>query len=216
MIAALVPVKRLEAAKSRLRPGLEPEVLERLTLAMLEDVLAALCAAPELGAVVVVTEDERVAEAARRAGARALVRTDEGLNASLEAGGALLAREGADALLVVLGDVPGITPADVRALAEGLTGLGKPAAVLAPARDGGTAALLRSPPDAIPAAFGIESAARHRQLAAAHGVALRELALPDLAVDLDRPEDVDAFLSGPGAGPRTRALLAQLGWNAPA
>jgi len=216
MIAALVPVKRLETAKSRLRSGLAPDVLERLTLAMLEDVLAALCSAPELGTVVVVTEDERVADAARRAGARAVVRSDDGLNPSLEAAGSLLAGEGASALLVVLGDVPGIAPADVRALVAGLGPEGARGVVLAPARDGGTAALLRAPGDVIPAAFGEGSAARHRRLAEERGVPLRELALPGLAIDLDRPEDVDAFLAGPGAGPRTRALLARLGRSAPA
>jgi 2-phospho-L-lactate/phosphoenolpyruvate guanylyltransferase len=213
MIAALVPVKRLEAAKSRLRPGLAPDLLERLTLVMLEDVLAALCQAPVLDAVVVVTEDERVAEAARKAGARAWVRHDDGLNPSLDAAGAELAREGASALLVVLGDVPGITAEDVEVFTRALAMLGPRGVVLAPARDGGTAALLRTPWNVIPAAFGADSAARHRELAATHGVPLRELALPGLAVDLDRPADVDAFLAGPGAGPRTRALLSEIGWS---
>jgi 2-phospho-L-lactate guanylyltransferase len=216
MIAAIVPVKRLEAAKSRLRAGLAPAVLEGLTLAMLGDVLAALCHAPELGAVLVVTEDERVANAAREAGARALVREDDGLNPSLSAAGSVLAGEGASALLVVLGDVPGITPADVRALVLGLGHAGARGVVLAPGRDGGTSALLRAPSDVIPTAFGENSAARHQRLAEERGVPLRTLALPGLAIDLDRPEDVDAFLAGPGAGQRTRAFLARLGRSAPA
>ena len=211
MIAALVPVRRLGAAKSRLRPGLGGEPLEALTLAMLEDVVSALCAAPELGAVLVVTEDERVAEAARKAGARALVRAEPGLNASLDAGGALLASEGATAVLVVLGDVPGLRAADVTALTAALGELGPRGVVLAPARDGGTAALLRRPHDVIACAFGPQSAQRHRELARCGGVPLRELDLPGLAIDLDRPEDLADFLAGPGAGPRTRALLARIG-----
>jgi 2-phospho-L-lactate guanylyltransferase len=208
MIAALVPVKRLHAAKSRLRPGFAPAVLEQLTLAMLEDVLGALCAAPELTSVLVVTEDERVADAARRAGAEALVRVDEGLNPSLDAGAASLGLAGSDALLVVLGDVPGIAPEDVRSLTEALAALGPRGVVLAPARDGGTAALLRRPHDVIASAFGPQSAARHQRLARERGAPLCALALPGLAIDLDRPEDLDAFVAGPGAGPRTRALLA--------
>lgn len=211
MIAALVPVRRLEEAKSRLRPSLGRESLAALTLAMLDDVVSALCAAPELGAVLVVTEDERVAEAARKAGARALVRTEPGLNASLDAGGALLAREGASAVLVVLGDVPGLCADDVTAIVRALGELGPRGVVLVPARDGGTAALLRAPYDAISCAFGADSAARHRALAHSAGVPLRELSLPRLAIDLDHPEDLTAFLAGPGGGPRTRALLARIG-----
>jgi 2-phospho-L-lactate guanylyltransferase len=214
MIAALVPVKRLETAKSRMRPGLDAAALPGLTLAMLEDVVAALQASPELDIVAVVTEDERVAEAARKAGARALLRDDDGLNPSLEAAGAALAAEGAGALLIVLGDVPGITPDDVGALVRAREALGPRSMVLVPARDGGTAALLRAPHDVVPCAFGENSAARHRSHALRLGVPMRELALPGLAVDLDRPEDVEAFLAGPGHGPRTRALLASLGRGA--
>lgn len=209
MIAALVPVKHLDVAKSRLRPGLGAQALAELTLAMLGDVLEALRDAAELQTVAVVTEDERVADAARAAGARAIVRRDTGLNASLDAAAHELAAEGAEALLVVLGDVPGIGPGDVRTLVAAASALGPKAAVLAPARDGGTAALLRRPPDAIPSRFGPGSAAAHRAEATRIGVDFREIPLPGLAVDLDRPEDLDEFARGPGAGRRTRAFLAR-------
>ena len=42
MIAALVPVKHLGAGKSRLLGSLDRDAIERLTLAMLGDILAAL------------------------------------------------------------------------------------------------------------------------------------------------------------------------------
>ncbi len=214
MIAAVVPVKRLGGGKSRLRPGLADEHIEQLTLAMLEDVVAALRASPEIGPVVVVTEDERIARAARGWGARADVRAEPGLNPSIEATGEALAAEGARALLVVLADVPGIVPADVRCVVEAQEALGHRGIVVVPSRDGGTAALLRAPHDVIPAAFGPDSAARHCALARERGVPLRELPLPGCATDLDYPEDLDVFLSGPGGGPRTRALLARVGRKA--
>ncbi len=63
--------------------------------------------------------------------------------------------------------------------------------------------------------FGAGSAAAHRALAAEHGAPFRELALPALAIDLDRPEDLAALLdSESAAAPRTRALLARLGYRA--
>jgi 2-phospho-L-lactate guanylyltransferase len=206
--AALVPVKRLDEGKSRLQGVLERHALERLTLAMLADLLEALRAAPEVNRVIVLTPDPAVAAAARAAGAEALERDDGGLNPALLRAGAELAASGVQRLLVVLGDVPGALPDEIGALFHALTGLGGRGVVLAPSRDGGTAALLRAPHDAIPPRFGEDSARAHRDLARALGVPFAEVALPSLALDVDRPEDL-LSLSGPGAT-RTRALVGEL------
>ena len=64
MSVALVPVKSLSAGKSRFLSQLSRESVEVLCVAMLEDVLAALLAAPSLERVVVATPDDRVAAAA--------------------------------------------------------------------------------------------------------------------------------------------------------
>lgn len=210
MIAALVPGKRLDAAKSRLRSALGPAEIEDLVIAMLGDVLEALLAVPELGRVAVVTPDADVAKAAREAGAEALLRSDPGLSPSIDGAARELAGGGAHALLVVLGDVPGIEAGDVRALLRALEELGGRGVVLAPSQDGGSAALLRAPHDLIPSCFGPRSAQRHREAARAAGAPLRELVRPGLAIDLDRPEDLAAFLRGSEGGRRTRALLRTL------
>ena len=213
MIAALVPVKRLDAAKSRLRETLPGDAVPRLARAMLEDLLEALLALPELDLVAVVTEDPEVAGVAQAQGAQALVLDDAGLNPSLAAGAERLAGRGLDALLVVLGDVAGATPGDLGTLLAAGRAMQPPWAVLAPSRDGGTTALLRSPPDAFPSAFGPDSAARHREAARRAGVTLHELSPPSLQVDLDGAEDLDGFLASSGDGKRTRALLERLGWG---
>jgi 2-phospho-L-lactate guanylyltransferase len=215
MNAALVPVKPLAAGKSRLAGRLPREALERLALAMLGDLVAALQAVPALDRVAVATPDPRVAREAEALGAEALLRDDPGLNPALDAAARVLAGRGLDALLVVLGDVPAAEPRELASLFGALGELGGRGAVLAPSRDGGTSALLRAPFDAIPNRFGPESAAAHRALAREARVPYRELALPSLAVDLDRPEDAAALLAAPGA-PRTRALLAELGLGRPA
>jgi 2-phospho-L-lactate guanylyltransferase len=207
---ALVPVKRLGAAKSRLRGALG-ELADELTLAMLADLLEALVGAPELARVVVVTPDEAVAQVARASGAGARVAEDGGLNEALAAATRELA--GADeSVLVVLGDVAGAAP-----LLEALAQLGGRGVVLAPSRDGGTAALLRAPHGVIGTRFGAASAAAHRALAESAGAPFCQLALPALAIDLDRPEDLAALLADESAAaPRTRALLARLGYRAAA
>jgi 2-phospho-L-lactate guanylyltransferase len=210
MNGALVPVKALAAGKSRLAGRLPPGAQERLVLAMLGDVVATLRAVPEIGAVVVVTPDPRVAEEAAALGAEPLLRDDPGLGAALDAGARHLAARGLGALLVVLGDVPGGSAEEVALLFEALRGLGGRGVVLAPSRDGGTSALLRAPWDAIPNRFGKDSASAHREAAAAAGLPYSELPLASLAIDLDRIEDAEALRAAPGA-PRTRALLAELG-----
>jgi 2-phospho-L-lactate guanylyltransferase (CobY/MobA/RfbA family) len=65
------------------------------------------------------------------------------------------------------------------------------------------------PRDVIPAGFGPGSAKVHRELAERAGVEFRELPLPSLRLDLDEPEDLEAFRSSPTGGPRTRALLRE-------
>lgn len=215
MRAGLVPVKGLDAGKSRLLGALDREATRALTLAMLDDLLEALTSAPELDRVAVVTPDAEVGAHAEAAGALALVRDDPGLNPSLDAGGAELERLGARALLVVLGDVAGASREDVAALFAALDGLGGRGVVLVPARDGGTAALLRVPPGAIPNRFGPGSGAAHARAAREAGVPFASVEPGALAIDLDRPEDLEALLRSRAPAARTRALLARLGVGAP-
>lgn len=208
MTAAIVPVKRLAAAKSRLARVLGRAGAETLALAMLADVLAALRGVAALEVVAVVTPDAVVGEAAERAGARALVGPDPGLNESIDRAAHELG-PAADTTLVVLGDVAGARSEDLAAL---LAALGPaPAAALAPARDGGTTALARRPHGAIASRFGPDSARAHREAARAAGVRLVERRLPSLAIDLDDEAALRAFLATPEGGGRTRAALCALG-----
>jgi 2-phospho-L-lactate guanylyltransferase len=155
-----------------------------------------------------VTPDAAVARAAEAAGAEALLRSDPGLNASVEAASAEVATRPEDGVLVVLGDVAAAAPADLAALLEAV---GTRGVALAPSSDGGTAALLRVPFDVIPARFGPESASRHREAAERAHVPCRELRLPSLSIDVDTGEDVDEILRIGTLGRRTREALGALG-----
>ena len=211
MSTALVPVKRLAAGKSRLEGALGRKALERLTRAMLADLLEALGGVTEIARTVVVTPDPAVEEVALATGAETWLRSDPGLNAALDRAGHELAAAGAARLLVVLGDVAGAIPEELAALFAALDGLGGRGVVLAPSRDGGTGALLRAPHDVIPSRFGKESARAHRAAAREAGVPYAELPLASLAVDVDRIEDASALLAAGAGAPRTRALLRELG-----
>ena len=213
MTRALVPVKRLAAAKSRLFELLEPEQREAFTLAMLRDVIGSLLASPSLDRTTVVTPDEGVARAAREQGVEALVRDDAGLNAALTAAARAIELSKDEPLLVVLGDVVGALPADIEALFDAQGSPQTASVVLAPSSDGGTSALLRTPHDTIPPCFGPDSAKRHREAAAKRGVPFLELALPSLAIDLDTPLDIEHFLQTTAGGAHTRTYLNKLKWE---
>ncbi len=207
MIGAVVPVKTLPFAKSRLRPWLDRPSVERLAVAMLGDVLEALQQVRALDRIAVATPDLRLAEVARKAGAEVLSASVAGLNPAVEAACAVLAPTADDAALVVLGDVAGAQAADIEVLLDAGARRG---VALAPSSDGGTSALLRAPRDIIAAAFGPDSARTHRGLAVSAGATFEELALPSLAIDIDERQDLEKFASNASAGRRTRALLREL------
>lgn len=217
---AVVPVKALGAAKSRLAAVLTPRERATLTLRTLRTVLDALDL-PRIAARLVVSPDPAVLATARDAGAATLVQRVRdpatGLNDALdEARGWAEARD-AGALLVVLGDLPLLARGDVAALLAlaappvplprgappgsaavappevGGPG-GAPAVVLAPdRRERGTNALLLRPPAALPFAFGPDSLARHHAAAAARGLPVRLYRAPGAALDLDTPDDLAAL-----------------------
>src|SRR5918999_2976574 len=101
-----VPVKSLERAKGRLAAVLEPLERAALTLAMFEDVLDACLAVPGWQTWVV-SPDEAVLEVSARRRARPIAEDEPGLLSAVRQMEEEAAN--ADALAVVLGDLPLLT-----------------------------------------------------------------------------------------------------------
>lgn len=197
-----VPVKSLERAKGRLSAILRPLERAALTLAMLEDVLDACLAVPGWQTWVI-SADEAVLEVSARRRTRPVPEEDPGLLAAVRQ----IEEEaaGADALAVVLGDLPLLT---VEALEVALHTLGP--VVAAPSdSDAGTNLLLRRPPRVIPARFGTDSFRKHREAAEVLGVPFSSVEAPELAFDLDRPHDIPRLIDAGGPG-RTRAACLEM------
>lgn len=108
-------------------------------------------------------------------------------------------------VLVVNGDLPKARPSDVAALA--LTARSGEVAVVA-ARDGTTNALALPTADVFQPLYGAGSAAQFRAHAAALGLVVHDLDLPNLRDDVDTAADLERI--GPQAGARTRSLTAVL------
>ena len=206
----VVPVRYLPDAKQRLAGVLSARERQELARAMLEDVLSALAAGAGLAGILLVTREPEARHLAGRYGARVLVEeANRGHTAASSLGARTLAHEGAPGMVQVPADIPLVTPDDIAAL---LRAHGEaPAVTLAPSRDErGTNAVACSPPDLLPLRFGDDSFFPHLQRARALGVEPQIVRRPGLALDVDTPADLAAFLAAPSAT-RAYAYLAESG-----
>jgi 2-phospho-L-lactate guanylyltransferase len=193
VIFAILPVKRPQDAKQRLKGFLAIEQREALARLLYAQTLAALCRAEGIDRVAVVTSDAEAAAHARRSGAL-VFQENQQVSHSVSADAACLrAMElGALTVLLVPIDVPTVTPADFTRLAAAT----RPGLVVVPSADGtGTNALVRTPPDCIESRFGPGSFRAHLDQARSKGVPADVLRVPGLMFDIDTPEDVAEFLA---------------------
>lgn len=204
---AVLPVKRFDRAKQRLRDAVPDGPRAGLAEAMVGDVLTALGRVAGLDGVIVVTAEPVAVALAGRAGAEVV---DDPVEAGQSAA-ALLGIErarqrGAARVLLVPGDCPALDPADV----ERLLAAREPVVVVPDRHGSGTNALLLTPPAVIAPSFGEGSRARHEAAAAAAGVACRVLALDSLGMDADTPDDLATLRASGRMGARSSATLERL------
>lgn len=204
---AVLPVKELDQAKQRLAPSLSHHARRDLMLAMIEDVLSALAATPDLAGLLVVTVDAAAQRLAERYGARCSeIGARDGHTGAVAAAARLLAGEGRLGMLAVPGDIPLVTPDEVGRLIT--AHLPAPSFTIAPSHDErGSNAVICSPPEAVPLRFGEDSFFPHLALAEARGISPTVLHLPGIALDIDNPEDLARF-ARLGAHTRAGALLS--------
>jgi len=201
---ALVPL-RGGAGKKRLAALMDADQRRELVAAMADDVLTALCATPAIHGVAVTTSDAALAGLARAHGA--LVISDagtDGLNAAVDQAARRLMAQGAASLLVVHGDLPQATPQAVETLLAAHEG---GVTVARAAQDGGSNALLISPPDVIGFHFGPDSCTLHLETARKAGISAKALVIPGLSDDIDEEEDVRRLAHAHGTGATARLLL---------
>jgi 2-phospho-L-lactate guanylyltransferase len=210
--AAILPVKRFAAAKSRLGESIEDELRARLARAMVADVLEALARTPSVELTIVVTREPSLPATAREHGALVVEDTaEQSQSAAVTLGVQRALADGFERVLCIPGDCPALDPAELDAL---LSGGEQRSVVIVPDRHGaGTNGLLLTPPDAISPAFGPGSCERHRALARDAGVDSRVAHPSSLLLDIDTGADLAALrerLAGADTpAERTRAVLEQ-------
>lgn len=196
----VVPVKPPSLGKSRL-VGLTDEQRRELAEAFALDTVAAAAATPGVEAVLVVTDDFRLAAALRGTGVEVIPDgVSEDLNETLVQAAAEVVRRWPDAVPVALcADLPGLKSDElagvlVEAVAE--VSAGRTAFVRDRAGIGTT--LYAAAAGSFAPSFGYDSAAAHERAGAAEIGA----AAPSVRTDVDDLADLGAALVG-GVGPHT-------------
>jgi 2-phospho-L-lactate guanylyltransferase len=207
----VIPVKVLARAKSRLAgvagaAGLAGAQRAELALAMAADTVAAAIACPQVGTVIVVTDDQ--VAGADLGGLGAVVIPDEpagGLNAALVFGAAYAdSRWPGRGRAGLAADLPALRPADL-ALALA-TASALPQAFVPDAGGRGTTMYTAGPGTAFGPRFGPGSRENHL---AGGAVELEFPGLSGLRQDVDTPADL-RLAASIGLGPRSAAVSAAL------
>jgi len=210
---AILPVKSFGEAKQRLAEELTQGARRALAEAMFSDVLVALRRARAVESMLVVTADHGAQRIAGGYGAMVLDDDEQGHNPAARHGIRAAVQAGADRVLLVPGDCPMLDPGQLDELIE--RAVPRRSALIVPDRHRtGTNALLLTPPDSLPPAFGPGSCQRHRTSAEAAGVATEVVEVRSLALDVDTPEDLAALHEElaitHGGAAHTRGMLNQL------
>ncbi len=207
-LTVLIPVNRLDRAKGRLAglltPGERAEVARRSLRTVLEAVAEASLEA------VVLTADGAVRAAVAGERVRRVLLEEpqlQGLSEQLEGA---LGRLGVEEALILHADLPLATPEALQAfVAEAPPA---PSVALVRSGDGGTNAMLVRPPGRFALRYGRGSGDLHEAGAREAGLAVRRVESPELALDLDTPEDVRRLLaSEEGWGCAVGQYLVEIG-----
>ncbi len=205
---AVVPLKDVHRAKQRLASLLTPHERGELMLAMVGDVLDALTRTPHLAGILLVSRAPEAADLARQHGCELYAEAaGADLSESVQAaGGYLMANRNAHGTMIVPGDLPLITPADVATILEQHQRI-----TLVPDSEGdGTNCIVSSPPNLIRYRFDGHSFKPHAEAAYGIGITPRIVRNEAFGIDVDTPRDLLRVLERAGPS-RTRTCLETSG-----
>jgi 2-phospho-L-lactate/phosphoenolpyruvate guanylyltransferase len=189
---AIIPVKPLNRAKSRLARALKAPTRAALVRSIFSRTLDVITQVERIDGVIVVSRDLTIQELARQRSAIALAEAESGLNPAITQAAQWAAHHHARSVIVIPVDLPLITAADLDAVID--RAVEERCIVIAPDRhEDGTNVLLVCPPDAIQFAYGASSFNVHRAQAIERGLIVHEYRSLTAAFDIDVPDDLELY-----------------------
>jgi len=193
-IRAFVPLKHPACARHRLLEALTAKQRHSMYFTLARRIITALRDVPLVRDTVIVTSSAEVEIFAGHLGVRVMHQTrDEGINCACEAAIACSCAVGITNALIVAGDLPLVCSESLTALLQGAHLQERGVTIVPDRRHIGTNALVCTPADAIRLRFGPNSFAAHLRTAQEHGLEVRVFESGELALDIDEPEDLDAW-----------------------
>lgn len=194
LIRAFIPLKHPASSRHRLQQALTAKQRYSMYFNLVRRVVTAARQVHLIRDVVIVTSSAEVEIFAGHLGVRVMHQIrDEGINASLAAAVSAFAAAGTTTALFVPGDLPLVTGESLTELLQSAQLQQRGVTIVPDRRHLGTNALVCTPPDAIRPRFGPNSFAAHLRTAQEHGLEVRIFECAPLSLDIDEPEDLDAW-----------------------
>ena len=193
-IRAFVPLKHPVSARRRMLEDLTAKQRHSMYFTLARRIITALRDAPMVRDTVIVTSSAEVEIFAEHLGVRVMHQMhDEGINSACEAAIASSSAVGITGALIVSGDLPMVTSSAITALLQAADLQHSGVTIVPDRHHRGTNALVCTPADAVRLRFGPNSFPEHLRAAQEQGLVTRVFESGELALDIDEPEDLDAW-----------------------
>lgn len=191
-IFALVPVKRFENSKSRLKFVLPEEARIRLTELLLIDTISTIMKSSTVEATVIVSADDRARIISQRMGAK-FVRQDLdiGVDQAVMAGDQYCNKNGANTSIVIPHDLPLLRPEHIDKICNSSEVCEKCVVICPSLRHDGSNILLRKPIGLIKTHYDNDSYVRHIEEALVVRAAIFVVLCDSTMIDIDTKRDIE-------------------------